>query len=74
LHLTEPDKVIAIAQTPALLRRLDAAFFQVGEPSGGLLIKFYGGETESEDDLRTEFKRNGLDVERLEAMLYGCTA
>ena len=64
--LTVPDKVIGIAQTPALLRRLDAAFFQVGESSGGLLIKFYGGETESVDDLRAEFKRNGLDVERLE--------
>jgi excisionase family DNA binding protein len=64
--LTVPDKVIGIAQTPALLRRLDAAFFQVGEASGGVLLKFYGGETESADDLRAEFKRNGLDVERLE--------
>ena len=64
--LTVPDKVIGIAQTPTLLRRLDAAFYQVGEASGGLLIKFYGGETESADDLRAEFKRNGLDVERLE--------
>ena len=64
--LTVPDKVIAIAQTPALVRRLDAAFFQVGEASDGALIKFYGGETESADDLRTELKRNGLDVERLE--------
>ncbi len=64
--LTVPDKVIGIAQTPALVRRLDAAFFQVGEASGGLLIKFYGGETESVDNLRSEFKRNGLDVERLE--------
>ena len=61
--LTVPDTVIGIAQTPALLRRLDSAFFQVGEPSGGLLIKFYGGETESEDDLRAEFKRNGLDAD-----------
>ncbi|HEX2109506.1 MAG TPA: helix-turn-helix domain-containing protein [Rubrobacteraceae bacterium] len=64
--LTVPDKVIGIAQTPALLRRLDAAFFQVGESRDGLLIKFYGGETDSTDDLRAEFKRNGLDVERLE--------
>ena len=64
--LTVPDKVVGIAQTPTLLRRLDAAFFQVGEAGGGLLIKFYGGETESVDDLRAEFKRNGLDVERLE--------
>ena len=64
--LTAPDKVVGIAQTPTLLRRLDAAFFQVGEAGGGLLIKFYGGETESVDNLRAEFKRNGLDVERLE--------
>lgn len=64
--LTVPDTVIGIAQTPTLLRSLDAAFFQVGEASGGVLVKFYGGETESADDLRTELKRNGLDVERLE--------
>ncbi len=64
--LTVPDKVIGISQTPALLRRLDAAFFHVGEAHDGLLIKFYGGETESVDDLRAEFKRNGLDLERLE--------
>ena len=64
--LTVPDKVIGIAQTPALLHRLDAAFFQVGEAREGLLIKFYGGETWSVDNLRAEFERNGLDVERLE--------
>jgi excisionase family DNA binding protein len=64
--LTVPDKVIGIAQTPTLLRRLDAAFFQVAEAHGGLLVKFYGGETESLDDLRTEFEHNGLDVRRLE--------
>ncbi len=64
--LAVPDKVVGIAQSLALLRRLDAAFFQVGEARGGLLIKFYGGETESVDDLRAEFKSNGLDVERLE--------
>jgi excisionase family DNA binding protein len=64
--LTVPDKVIGIVQTPALLRRLDATFFQVGESSGGLLIKFYDGETEPVDNLRAELKHNGLDVERLE--------
>ena len=31
-----------------------------------MLIKFYSGETESADELRAEFKRNELDVERLE--------
>lgn len=64
--LTVPDRVIGIAQTPALLRRLDAAFFQVAEARGGLMVKFYGGETESVGDLRAEFQSNGLDVERLE--------
>ena len=64
--LEVPDSVIGIAQTSALLRRLDAAFFQVAEARGGLMIKYYGGETESVDDLREEFKRNGFAVERLE--------
>ncbi len=64
--LTVPDKVIGIAETPILLRRLDAAFFQVAEARGGLLIKFYGGETEPLDGLRAELERNGLDVQRLE--------
>jgi excisionase family DNA binding protein len=64
--LTVPDKVIGIAQTPALLRRLDAAFFQVAEAREGVMVKYYGGETESADDLRDEFERNGFDVERLE--------
>ena len=61
-----PDKVIGIAQTPTLLRRLDAAFFQVAEARGGLLVKFYGGETEPLEDLRAEFERNGFNVGRLE--------
>jgi len=65
--LTVPDNVIGIAETPALLRRLDAAFFQVAETRGGLLVKFYGAETETLDDLRAEFEGNGLDVRRLEA-------
>ena len=64
--LTAPDNVIGIAQTPTLLRRLDAAFFQVAETRGGQLIKFYSGETEPLDDLRAEFERNGLDVRGLE--------
>ena len=64
--LTVPDKVIGIAQTTTLLRRLDAAFFQVAEARGGLMIKYYGGETESVDELRDEFKRNEFAVERLE--------
>src|SRR5918999_5299542 len=64
--LQVPDNVLAIAQNLDLLHRLDAAFFQVGDANGGLLVKFYGGETHSEDELRAEFEKNGLEVGRLE--------
>ena len=65
--LMVPDNVIGIAQTTELLHRLDAAFFQVGETRGGLLVKFHGGESQaSEDELRTILQRNGLTVSRLE--------
>src|SRR3712207_2256857 len=33
---------------------------------GGLLVKFYGGEEHSGEQLRSEFERNGLEVRRLE--------
>ena len=65
--LTVPDHVIAIAATLELLHRLDAAFFQVGEARGGMLIKCYAGETTSVDELRTTFTGYGVDVARLEA-------
>jgi excisionase family DNA binding protein len=64
--LEVPDNVLAIAQNIELLHRLDAAFFQVGDAQGGLLVKFYGGEVHSEDELRTGFEQNGLEVRRLE--------
>ena len=64
--LQVPDNVIAIAQNRDLLHRLDAAFFRGGEARGGLLVKFYGGEDQSEDELRAEFEENGLHVGRLE--------
>jgi excisionase family DNA binding protein len=64
--LEVPDNVLAIAQNLDLLHRLDAAFFQVGDAHGGMLVKFYGGEEHSEDELRDELERNGLEVERLE--------
>ncbi len=64
--LRVPDNVLAIAQNLDILHRLDAAFFQVGEAHEGLLVKFYGGEKHSEDELRAEFEQNGLEVGRLE--------
>ncbi len=66
--LEVPDNVLVIAQNLQLLNRLDAAFFQVGEAHDGLLVKFYGGQEErySEDELRAELERNGLEVGRLE--------
>lgn len=65
--LIVPDNIIGIAQTTDLLHQLDAAFLQVGEVRGGLLVKFHGGEPEtSEDELRAILERNGLAVSRLE--------
>jgi excisionase family DNA binding protein len=64
--LEVPDHVIAIAQNIELLHRLDAAFFRVGEAHDGMLVKFYGGEEHLADELRADFERNGLEVERLE--------
>src|SRR5215210_6935085 len=64
--LQVPDNVLAIAQNLDQLHRLDAAFFMVGEARGGVLVKFYGGELHSADELRADFEENGLEVERLE--------
>ena len=64
--LAVPDHVIGIADTPDLLHRLDAAFFQVGEARGDLLVKYYYGEPTDADALRAALARHGLDVARLE--------
>ena len=64
--LVVPDNVIGVAETPELLHRLDVAFFKVAEARGGLLVKFHGHEPASEDELRGEFERDGLEVSRLE--------
>jgi excisionase family DNA binding protein len=64
--LKVPDNVLAIAQNLDILHRLDAAFFQVGEAQDGLLVKFYGGEEHSADELRAELEQNGLEVGPLE--------
>src|ERR671938_1527930 len=54
--LEVPDSVLAIAQNLDLLHRLDAAFFQVGDAHGGLLVKFFGGENTPAEELRAEFE------------------
>ena len=64
--LEVPDNVLAIAQNLELLHRLDAAFFQVGEAHDGMLVKFYGGEEHSEDELRAALQKNVLEVGSLE--------
>ena len=61
-----PDNLLGVAQNHELLHRLDAAFLRVGEARGGLLVKFSGGESVSDTELRTELERNGLDTGRLE--------
>jgi excisionase family DNA binding protein len=61
-----PDNVLAIAENSDILHRLDSAFFQVGDAQGGLLVKFYGGEYHTEDELRADLQKNGLEVGRLE--------
>jgi excisionase family DNA binding protein len=63
--LRVPDSVLAIAQTVDILHRLDAAFFQVGEARDGLLVKFYAGEEQSEEELLSDFEQNGLEAGRL---------
>ena len=63
--LRVPDNVLAIAQTVDILHRLDAAFFRVGEARDGLLVKFYAGEKDSEEELLSDFEENGLEARRL---------
>jgi excisionase family DNA binding protein len=63
--LRVPDSVLAIAQTVAILHRLDAAFFRVGEARDGLLVKFYAGEEHSEEELLADFEENGFEARRL---------
>ncbi len=65
--LEVPDNVLAVAQNREMMHRLDAAFFQVGEARGGMLIKYTGGESwGSLDEARTELERQGLEATRLE--------
>ena len=63
--LRVPDNMLVVAQDLDLLHRLDAAFFGVGEARDGLLVKFYGGENSSPDELISRFEESGFDAGRL---------
>lgn len=65
--ITVPDNLMAIAQSPELLHRLDVAFLRVGEARGGKLVKFHGEEPETLDRLRDEYENLGFQARRLEA-------
>lgn len=64
--LEVPDNVLAIAEDPEVLHRLDAAFFQVGEARGGTLIKYHAGDSDL-DELRADLQRYGFETRSLEA-------
>jgi excisionase family DNA binding protein len=64
--LTVPDHVIGIAASLPLVYRVDAAFFQVAEARGGLLVKLYAPATGALGELRAALTREGLDVVGLE--------
>ena len=61
-----PDNVLAVAENRELMHNLDAAFFRVGAARDGILVKFLGDESASEDELRNDFETKGLEVSRLE--------
>lgn len=68
--LEVPDNVIAVTQTREFMRRLDAAFFRVGEAHGGLLVKYHAGDSDSPeaelDRLRDDLEEHGPEPRRLE--------
>lgn len=70
--LEVPDNVIAVAQRPELMYRLDAAFFRVGEAHGGLLIKYHAGDGSGGisggdlERLRDELEAHDLSARSLE--------
>lgn len=43
--ISVPDHLVGLADDAALMQRLDAAYFQVGEARGTLLVKFIGSES-----------------------------
>jgi excisionase family DNA binding protein len=63
-----PDQVLAVAEDATLLARLDAAFFQVGEAQGAVMVKIYDPQVASQRALAWQFLHHGLDTERLESV------
>ena len=61
-----PDNLIAIAENLDRLHQLDAAFFMLGEAQGGKLVKFYGGEKVSLENLKADLESWGLEAGRLQ--------
>lgn len=64
--LEVPDNVLAVAQNRELMYNLDAAFFRIGAARDGILVKFLGDQSASEDELRDNFESKGLEVRHLE--------
>ena len=65
--VTVPDDVIGVVQNRELMYALDAAFLRVGEARGGQLVKFAGGEPETnEEETRSNLERYGLEASQLE--------
>jgi hypothetical protein len=58
---------LAVAEDATLLARLDAAFFQVAEAHDLGCCKVYDPTVLSREGLREGLRRDGLDIERLEA-------
>jgi len=65
--LAEPDQLLAVAEDAALLARLDAAFFEVGEARGGLLAKLHDPGDAPRRALAAAYRRHGLDAAGLAA-------
>ncbi len=66
-YIHVPDYLVAVAQDGPLMHRLDAVYFRLGDLRGALLVKFVGGETNPVPVLRDGLRRNGLEIDRLEA-------
>jgi excisionase family DNA binding protein len=64
--LTVPDQVLATTESAHQLVRLDAAFFQVAEATGGLLVKLHDPKAAPLHALRQQLQQQGVDVEHLQ--------